>query len=101
MRFADSVELEKGFPICSYYNPVNLHHAGPRLPSEPGHNERQANFEIGLYDHLKKRKRRFAGGPVQPDVLFDQLKLVNMLPANGSGKELTLTYAENLFFRRN
>jgi len=79
---------EQGFPLCSYYNPSNLHHAGPRLDSEPRHNERQANFEIGLYDHLKRRKRRSAGfkNAAQPEIMLNQLKLVKMLPANGTGK---------------
>jgi len=76
----------QGFPLCSYYNPSNLHHAGPRLDSEPRHYERQANFEIGLYDHLNRRKRRslFGQNDAQTEILLDQLKLVKMLPANGT-----------------
>ena len=74
-----------------------MNHAGPRLPSEPRHYERQANADLGLYDHIKikKRKRRNASQFSQPEIMLDQLKLVAMLPANGTEIE----HAE--FGRRN
>ncbi|CAG5111281.1 Oidioi.mRNA.OKI2018_I69.chr2.g5603.t1.cds [Oikopleura dioica] len=89
---------EEGFPSCSYYNPTNMNHAGPRLPSEPRHYERQANADLGLYDHIKikKRKRRNASQFSQPEIVLDQLKLVARLPPNGTEKSI-----EHGFGRRN
>ena len=75
-----------------------MNHAGPRLPSEPRHYERQANADLGLYDHIKikKRKRRNASEFSQPEIMLDQLKLVVRLPPNGTEK-----HVEHGFGRRN
>ena len=89
----------KGFPSCSYYNPTNMNHAGPRLPSEPRHYERQANADLGLYDHIKikTRKRRNASQSIsQSDIMVEQWNLVVRLPPNGTEK-----HVEHGFGRRN
>jgi len=73
-----AVDPTYGMPKCSYYNPNNLNHGGPRLSNEPAHTDRK---------QMKISRHRLRRTAVSDDELETELatqeSLVRRLPEDG------------------
>ena len=72
-----AVDSKYGVPKCSYYNPTNLNHGGPRMENEPSYTDRK---------HLLSARRRVRRQMDDDDLevfLNEQMGLVERLPEVG------------------
>lgn len=72
-----AVNPDFGVPKCSYYNPANLNHGGPRLSYEPAFSERKKQSTS------RRRIRREMSDDELETFLASQMDLVGRLPGSG------------------
>ena len=73
-----AVDPNYGMPKCSYYNPKNLNHGGPRLSNEPLHTDRK---QMHLSRH--RLRRTVVSDDELETELATQESLVRRLPEDG------------------